>query len=503
MSYFEEKFNTVVHIFELGESYYKDDVVLYNKRLYMALKDTSEAPTPKSTDENWEYIDPNSTTRVIANLGCVNNGYRISVGTQDAPFYSLNAFNSVNITVKNKTNVPGFLGTLRFGKDMSDNGSSVNINVLYDQDYQNPSLIGVTERLDKINLGTGIHRFKDIYLTSSPISLSDKESISEFTELDDKYLTLFSKLTPVEYKLDSLHGYGSSNRTHIGFFANDIEAAMEEVGLSSNDFAGLVKIPILKKDIYKDNEINSHDSIHCHLENGVEVVNTDTDYKEYLTGENVIRYSQLPIYKKELGYLYFKNYPLGSFEMEDFGEGINQASDMDIIIKSIELIPYDDSDENYKLDFSELIIIDEDRVIENTKAYHEILEDGSLKLSFDENAKYNFVRISFKPDGTNLDCSKYKYLKIISDFKQPYLMGFSDAQSAEEVDNAIDYNTSEYGDMYSYAQDNQFEVATYIYAIRYEEFIALNTKKIQAQDAEIANLKKRLDELEILIKNNN
>ena len=167
------------------------------------------------------------------------------------------------------------------------------------------------------------------------------------------------------------------------------------------------------------------------------------------------------------------------------------------------MIPYDDSDENYKLDFSELIIIDEDRVIENTKAYHEILEDGSLKLSFDENAKYNFVRISFKPDGTNLDCSKYKYLKIISDFKQPYLMGFSDAQSAEEVDNAIDYNTSEYGDMYSYAQDNQFEVATYIYAIRYEEFIALNTKKIQAQDAEIANLKKRLDELEILIKNNN
>ena len=47
MSYFEEKFNTVVHIFELGETYYKDDVVLYNKRLYMALKDTSEAPTPK------------------------------------------------------------------------------------------------------------------------------------------------------------------------------------------------------------------------------------------------------------------------------------------------------------------------------------------------------------------------------------------------------------------------------------------------------------------------
>ena len=33
MSYFEEKFNTLVHIFELGTAYSKGDIVRYNNRL--------------------------------------------------------------------------------------------------------------------------------------------------------------------------------------------------------------------------------------------------------------------------------------------------------------------------------------------------------------------------------------------------------------------------------------------------------------------------------------
>ena len=237
-------------MFEKGTEYQSGTIIKYNNFLYIAKKNTSEPPSPKLTDENWEYIDPTSVTRVIANIGCTNNGYPISIGTQETPFYGINAMNAINLVAKNKSIVPGFMGTLRFGKDMSDNGSTVNINVLYDSDYQNPSLIGMTEKLDEINLGSGIYRFKDIYSSSNPITLSDANYMKQLSDLDDKYVELLSHLRPIEYTLNT--EYGSSNRTHIGFLANDIEKEMDKLNISSSDFGGLIKIPVLKKDIYKD-----------------------------------------------------------------------------------------------------------------------------------------------------------------------------------------------------------------------------------------------------------
>ena len=62
-----------------------------------------------------------------------------------------------------------------------------------------------------------------------------------------------------------------------------------------------------------------------------------------------------------------------------------------------------------------------------------------------------------------------------------------------------DYKTSEFGDMYSYAQDDQYEIVDYIYSLRYEEFIALITKKVQDQEKEIDDLKNRISALEELI----
>lgn len=98
-----------------------------------------------------------------------------------------------------------------------------------------------------------------------------------------------------------------------------------------------------------------------------------------------------------------------------------------------------------------------------------------------------------------MDCSKYKYIRVVSDYKQPYLIGFSDVKCADDMEKYPDYQTSEYGDMYSYAQDNQYEIVDYIYSLRYEEFIALITKKVQDQEKEIDDLKNRISALEELI----
>lgn len=300
----------------------------------------------------------------------------------------------------------------------------------------------------------------------------------------DLYLSLFDKLRPVEYRLHT--EYSGSGRRHIGFMADEVEAAMQEVGITPEDFAGLVKIPIYKKDIYRDFEINEHSFGHYHYEAGEEIQDTEENYEQYLAGTNLIRYCHLPVYKKELGYIYFKNYPKGSFPNTKFSD------DMDITVKKLELVPYEG--ESIVLDISKLIITDdypyEDQV------HHEIAEDGTLRIHYDDAAEYKYVRISLTEDGTPLDCTRYKYLKVISDFEQPYLIGFSDVESAQRIDEGVDYFTSEYGDMYSYAQDYQYEVAAYIYALRYEELIPILAGKLKQQEEKFKELEERLNRLE-------
>jgi hypothetical protein len=186
---------------------------------------------------------------------------------------------------------------------------------------------------------------------------------------------------------------------------------------------------------------------------------------------------------------------LGS-QNNDIGINAITEEDMDIIIHSLELVPYDETQDNYKLDLSDLII-DDIEYQSGGYSTHSFLDDGSLKISFVNDPQYVFLRIALDKDRINVDCSKYKYLKVVSDYKQPYLIGFSDVAA---IENDPFYTTSEYGDLYSYAQDNQYEVATYIYALRYEEFIALNTKKIQMQDEEINKLKERIAAIEDKLK---
>lgn len=90
------------------------------------------------------------------------------------------------------------------------------------------------------------HRWKQIYATATTISTSDRNQKRDIHELSDKYEQLFLKLIPVSF----LYISGESGRTHIGFVSQDIEKAMEEVGLSSLDFAGFCK------DIETDTIIN-------------------------------------------------------------------------------------------------------------------------------------------------------------------------------------------------------------------------------------------------------
>lgn len=74
------------------------------------------------------------------------------------------------------------------------------------------------------------------YKTSAGDITSDRNLKNTITPLSSQYLSLIDKLTPVSYKYND----GSSGRIHTGMIAQDVEDAMTEVGLTSQDFAGLV-----------------------------------------------------------------------------------------------------------------------------------------------------------------------------------------------------------------------------------------------------------------------
>lgn len=105
-----------------------------------------------------------------------------------------------------------------------------------------------------IALGDGTVKWGQIYSTNSAISTSDKNYKKNIKGLkeDERFYLLFKKLAPVSY----LFTDGTSGRTHVGFIAQDVEDAMQEVGLTDLDFAGFCKDVKMKATEEKDKDGN-------------------------------------------------------------------------------------------------------------------------------------------------------------------------------------------------------------------------------------------------------
>ena len=91
------------------------------------------------------------------------------------------------------------------------------------------------------NLGSANRQFsriysKEIYLNGSAISTSDKRKKKGIKNLAGKYYELFKKLRPVTFKYKN----GTSGRMHAGFVAQEVEQAMQECGISNEEFGGLI-----------------------------------------------------------------------------------------------------------------------------------------------------------------------------------------------------------------------------------------------------------------------
>lgn len=93
------------------------------------------------------------------------------------------------------------------------------------------------ENYNACDLGKSNRRWRDIYLQNTPNILSDRKEKKKIQKLTKKYSDLFDSLKPVRFKMKN----GTSDRFHVGLISQDVEEAMEKIGISSTDFAGFTK----------------------------------------------------------------------------------------------------------------------------------------------------------------------------------------------------------------------------------------------------------------------
>ena len=88
-----------------------------------------------------------------------------------------------------------------------------------------------------VRLGSGNARWKQLYAATTTISTSDRNLKKNIKPLSNKYIELFKLLQPVSFAFKD----GDSGRTHIGFISQDVEDALDKVGLTALDFSGFCK----------------------------------------------------------------------------------------------------------------------------------------------------------------------------------------------------------------------------------------------------------------------
>ena len=84
------------------------------------------------------------------------------------------------------------------------------------------------------SLGSRNFVWDAIYCSTDTLNGSDRNIKNSIEALPEKYVRMFDIVEPRRYKLNS----GTSGRFHTGFIAQEVEAAMQECGIDSQEFAG-------------------------------------------------------------------------------------------------------------------------------------------------------------------------------------------------------------------------------------------------------------------------
>lgn len=116
----------------------------------------------------------------------------------------------------------------------SGNGSYINMG--YVATYFGGKDIA-PERDNAFDCGIESNRWRDVYSAGGVTTTSDRNAKKNIDYDLDKYGKMFDGLKPCAYNLID----GTSGRTHLGLIAQDVEESLQNNGMSTKEFAGVVK----------------------------------------------------------------------------------------------------------------------------------------------------------------------------------------------------------------------------------------------------------------------
>ena len=89
-----------------------------------------------------------------------------------------------------------------------------------------------------VDLGGSGMSFKDVYASSGTIQTSDLNAKKDIADLSSEQITsIIMGLRPVSFKFID----GTSDRTHYGLIAQEVETLVNGLGIGNKDFAPLIK----------------------------------------------------------------------------------------------------------------------------------------------------------------------------------------------------------------------------------------------------------------------
>lgn len=114
-------------------------------------------------------------------------------------------------------------------------GSDINRSVKLAQDSGHWGLYPYGDTY--LDLGLSNHRWDNIYAQNGTIQTSDRKDKKGIKDLPKKAIEFIKGLKPKSFQMRK----GKSGRRHWGFIAQEVEECMEAAGITSEDFAGLIK----------------------------------------------------------------------------------------------------------------------------------------------------------------------------------------------------------------------------------------------------------------------
>lgn len=123
------------------------------------------------------------------------------------------------------------------GKTSINSNGHGYFNAIFPSDNSKVSIAGdlLPYYYTGCNLGSSEYKWGTIYAKTGTINTSDRNEKIAIADIGDKYSLLFDNLKPISYKFKK----NESNRTHIGFIAQDVEEALTTADLTTQEFAGI------------------------------------------------------------------------------------------------------------------------------------------------------------------------------------------------------------------------------------------------------------------------